>query len=388
MFDEVTKQLEKIEDLNDYDIRVEFDPYSLPSIEAAISRTIMDLERWAKCGQKDDLLRATLDQFAEGIREHVVEKAREMRTNGEDMRSYPQGDLGKQLRALSKHVEALSYVEYDEAQDRAVRIAKVLQSDPLSSYVAGLTKDLDLNAFLTRTHQSGGSMIGSSSYQWPEGDDDKLGMSLALALHFGDMPDDLIEHGCDIFGETNFNKGVQKVYSNVYVPMEQDLRDHISASLGERSTFTFPHTVEQSNRIFVVHGHNEGMREGTARFIENLGLEPVILHEQQNRGATVIEKLEANSDVGFAVILMSSDDVGRSKTQEDLENRPRQNVVLEAGWFMGRFGRERTIVLKDPQLSLPSDLQGLVYTDRDPAGAWKQELVRELNGAGYDVRMP
>lgn len=51
-----------------------------------------------------------------------------------------------------------------------------------------------------------------------------------------------------------------------------------------------------SDRVFVVHGHDEGARESVARFLEKLGLEPVILHEQANRGRTIIEKIERHRD--------------------------------------------------------------------------------------------
>ena len=44
-----------------------------------------------------------------------------------------------------------------------------------------------------------------------------------------------------------------------------------------------------------------------------LGLDPVILHEQPNKGRTIIEKFEELADVAFAVILFTDDDVGYPK---------------------------------------------------------------------------
>jgi hypothetical protein len=44
--------------------------------------------------------------------------------------------------------------------------------------------------------------------------------------------------------------------------------------------------------IFIVHGHDDGLKEKVARFLLQLtGNEPVILHEQVNAGDTIIEKL-------------------------------------------------------------------------------------------------
>ena len=47
-----------------------------------------------------------------------------------------------------------------------------------------------------------------------------------------------------------------------------------------------------------------------ARYLTKLELNPVVLHEQPHRGRTVIEKFEAHSDVAFAVVLFTPDDVG------------------------------------------------------------------------------
>ena len=66
-----------------------------------------------------------------------------------------------------------------------------------------------------------------------------------------------------------------------------------------------------SRKVFVVHGHDSGAKETVARFVANLGLVPIILHEQPSEGRTVIEKFEVSSnDVAFAVVLLTPDDVG------------------------------------------------------------------------------
>ena len=88
------------------------------------------------------------------------------------------------------------------------------------------------------------------------------------------------------------------------------------------------------NRVFIVHGHDEAARGPIARFIEKLGLEAVILHEQASGGRTIIEKLEYYSNVAFAVVLLTPDDVGAAKDLAgNLNSRARQNVILELGYF-------------------------------------------------------
>lgn len=65
-----------------------------------------------------------------------------------------------------------------------------------------------------------------------------------------------------------------------------------------------------SKAIFIVHGRDDSLREACARFLEKLRLTPIVLHEQANAGRTIIEKFEAHSNVGYAVILLTADDVG------------------------------------------------------------------------------
>lgn len=139
-----------------------------------------------------------------------------------------------------------------------------------------------------------------------------------------------------------------------------------------------------SRNIFIVHGHDEAARQTVARFIERIGLEAIILSEQANQGRTVIEKIEAHGDVGFAVVLLTPDDVG-GKGADSLRPRARQNVLLELGYFIALLGRERVCTLAKGDLEIPTDFAGVVWEPLDHGGAWKTALARELKAAGYPV---
>ena len=146
-------------------------------------------------------------------------------------------------------------------------------------------------------------------------------------------------------------------------------------------------SASSSNEIFIVHGHDEEMKQHVARTIASLELSPVILHEQPNHGRTIIEKFEANSDVGFAVVLLSPDDMAYpvSADHESAKPQARPNVLLELGYFAGKIGRSRVFALKRGNADVPSDFSGVVYTQYDDAGAWRLTLHKELRAAGYDV---
>jgi len=138
--------------------------------------------------------------------------------------------------------------------------------------------------------------------------------------------------------------------------------------------------------IFIVHGHDEAAKQTVARFIEKLDLRPIILHEQPNAGRTVIEKFEDYTNVGFAVVLMTPDDVGASVDDKDnLKLRSRQNVVFELGFFLGRLGRKRVCALYKEGVEIPSDYQGVLFVPMDKDFGWKLLLAREIKAAGISI---
>lgn len=141
-----------------------------------------------------------------------------------------------------------------------------------------------------------------------------------------------------------------------------------------------------NNRIFIVHGHDNEAKLEMARFLEKADLEPIILREQASSSNTIIEKIEENSDVGYAVILYTPCDVGaKDATEAELSPRARQNVIFEHGYFIGRLGRSRVSAFVKGDLEKPNDISGVVYTELDSAGAWKISLLKELKKIGYKV---
>ena len=138
------------------------------------------------------------------------------------------------------------------------------------------------------------------------------------------------------------------------------------------------------SKVFVIHGHDEAAKLAIAEFLRRLGLEPVILAEQPSGGKTIIEKFEAHADVGYAVALLTPDDVGSRQGDDAVRPRARQNVVFELGYFIGRLGRKRVCVLTKGQPEIPSDYSGVVYVPM-ASDAWKMGLIKELKAAGFDV---
>ena len=155
--------------------------------------------------------------------------------------------------------------------------------------------------------------------------------------------------------------------------------DMLLANISQRALMT---RTKEYKKVFIVHGHDNALKQEVARMVEKQGLETIILSEQANRGKTIIEKFEEHSDVGAAICLFTGDDYGKAKDATSENLRARQNVVFEAGYFMGKLGRGNVILIASPDIEIPSDLQGVVYTNKD---MWQTDVLRELKAIGYNV---
>lgn len=114
-------------------------------------------------------------------------------------------------------------------------------------------------------------------------------------------------------------------------------------------------------KVFVVHGRNNARKTEVARVLERTGdHEVVILHEQANRGTTLIEKFEGHAaESGYAVVLLTADDVGALAGAGSGEQAPRarEDVVFELGFFFGALGRAQVAVLYEAGVEWPSDIK-------------------------------
>lgn len=137
-------------------------------------------------------------------------------------------------------------------------------------------------------------------------------------------------------------------------------------------------------KVFIVHGRNEAAKLKVESFIKSLGLIPVVLHRESNQGQTVIEKLESNSNVGYAIILYTACDLGGLNDSNNvMKPRARQNVVFEHGYFTAKLGRNRVCPLVEGDVEIPNDLSGIVYVPLDEYDGWHNKIIKELQGAGY-----
>ncbi|MGR5298482.1 TIR domain-containing protein [Vibrio mediterranei] len=150
-----------------------------------------------------------------------------------------------------------------------------------------------------------------------------------------------------------------------------------------------------SNKVFVVHGHDQSLKTDVERFLHEVGLIPVVLHREADEGATIIEKFEKHSDVGYAFILLTPDEISYTVDQIDkpdsdknTEFRARPNVIFEFGYFVGKLGRNKVCCLHKGDVVVPSDLNGLIYKKVDSSiDPQAYAIIKELKAAGYNISM-
>ncbi len=153
-------------------------------------------------------------------------------------------------------------------------------------------------------------------------------------------------------------------------------------------------------RIFISHGKDLKPVNELKEMLTEFRLTPVVLSEQPSGGRTVMEKLEAYSDVGFAFVILTPDDLGGfvemgskwsrparlRKFLKTAHTRPRQNVILEFGYFVGKLGRNRVACLLKKPVEQPSDMQGIVYLSfKESLNEIRTEILNELKAAGFAI---
>jgi len=186
-----------------------------------------------------------------------------------------------------------------------------------------------------------------------------------------------------LLGSKENNATVRNSLNTLYAGCKS-LNEKVVENLQKRGVVS-ENTIK-SNKIFIVHGHDNEIKIEMARFIEKIGLAPIILHEQASGSKTIIEKIEAYGDVGFAIVLYTPCDLCSENTKQPTFNyRARQNVVFEHGYFIARLGRENVAAIVKDKVETPNDISGVVYLTYDFQGAWQKDLIKELKAAGYKI---
>ncbi len=115
--------------------------------------------------------------------------------------------------------------------------------------------------------------------------------------------------------------------------------------------------IKRPNRIFISHGSSKDWMQIQNYIEKDLKIDTLELAQEPNKGRTVLQKLNEESDkCSYCVVVMTGDDL-----ISEGEVRARENVMHEIGFFQGKYGLDKVCLLYEEGTNIPSNIHGLVY---------------------------
>lgn len=133
---------------------------------------------------------------------------------------------------------------------------------------------------------------------------------------------------------------------------------------------------EKLDFIFLSHGRSNEWYKVQSYLEKDLSNLTIELAQQPNIGRTVLQKLDEESNkCNSAIIVMTGDD-----EFDKGEIRARENVLHEIGFFQGKLGLDKVVLLHEEGVNIPSNIHGLVYISfpKDTVETTFGALTREL----------
>ena len=117
--------------------------------------------------------------------------------------------------------------------------------------------------------------------------------------------------------------------------------------------------IPSTKNIFIIHGHDERNALSLSQLLrDQFALKPVIILAAAGMSRYLSDKFENDAQTcSFAFALFTPDD--EIKNSGQIYNQARPNVFYESGWFIGRLGRQRVLLLLKSGAKIHSDLEGV-----------------------------
>jgi predicted nucleotide-binding protein len=193
------------------------------------------------------------------------------------------------------------------------------------------------------------------------------------------VPIQLPDQRAEPFGVVAFHN---KIGSEKIIDAASQRQMDVAVKSLEAMLSLSPRKLADRNRVFIVHGRNEPMRQQLEDILKEEGIVPVVIQRNVRTGEDLLGTLERQIRgclAGF--ILLTPDDEGRLyEFGEPLRQRARQNVIFEGGYLTALFrDTQRICFVQQGDLEIPSDLNGLLmekYGERIDAGRIKETLKK------------
>lgn len=151
--------------------------------------------------------------------------------------------------------------------------------------------------------------------------------------------------------------------------------------------------VINRKKVFIVHGRDKTALLELEGILNRVDLEPVVLNRNVNTGLTLLEKFEKYSDVQYAIVLLTPDDIGALFEDAPVESlgykfRARQNVIFELGFFYGKLGRSNVCCILKSTVEKPSDIDGIAYLSyQQSVEEIEYAVLKELKESNMELQL-
>lgn len=149
------------------------------------------------------------------------------------------------------------------------------------------------------------------------------------------------------------------------------------------SPISVPSQCPKTRSVFIIHGHDENNWLKLDRMLRTeFNLDPIIILARAGQSQPTIQKFENDaSKCAYAIAMFTPDDaVMNTKAGNCSQARP--NVIFETGWFIGRLGKDRVLLLVKDGTQLHSDFAGMNRVEfHDDINHKFLEIKRELEAS-------
>jgi predicted nucleotide-binding protein len=156
-----------------------------------------------------------------------------------------------------------------------------------------------------------------------------------------------------------------------------------SAETGCMNPISTASAPPASKNVFIIHGHDElNTHRLTLLLQNNLKVNPIVIISKPGMSRPLIDKYEDSASLcTFAFALVTPDDIIKTTSSTYAQARP--NVIFELGWFIGRLGKHRVVILLKEGTTVHSDIDGVSRIQfRDNVEEKFLDIQKELIAAG------
>ena len=136
-------------------------------------------------------------------------------------------------------------------------------------------------------------------------------------------------------------------------------------------------TASSGRRVAIVSRMDEAATSAASTFVQQLGLEPVLVPASAGHGpADAMDLLDEARGSDYAIVLLAAESTG-------------SDIVMEMGFLCGAVGRRRLCVLVAGKPNLGAEVDAIITARHtmDEAGLWRLLLAREMKQGGLEVDM-